>query len=186
MIIRCHIFGCLPSVPTLRSMALHTLFAFAKMLKLILSKPILLKNSSNFEWYLYHWSYIILFLPCRYLIINIADSVTENIIQHLGKVKVFLDSCFAQEGRALVHGNAGISRSAALVLGYLMQKYCLSYEYGYIYIHHLTQELISIGTKFLQWCIPPGATKEVLHKPKWRYNLSLLVLIHVMYYCNLN
>jgi len=64
----------------------------------------------------------------RYLVINIADTVTENIIQHFQKVKVFLDECFAFGGKALVHGNAGISRSAAVVLGFVMEKYKLSYE----------------------------------------------------------
>lgn len=67
--------------------------------------------------------------PLRYLVVNVKDSVTENIIQHFQKVKNFLDSCFSAEGKALVHGNAGISRSAAIVLGFLMQKYCLDYRY---------------------------------------------------------
>ena len=64
----------------------------------------------------------------RYLVINIADTVTENIIQHFQIVKVFLDECFSVGGKALVHGNAGISRSAAVVLGFIMEKYRLSYE----------------------------------------------------------
>ncbi|XP_046650342.1 serine/threonine/tyrosine-interacting protein B-like [Daphnia pulicaria] len=64
----------------------------------------------------------------QYLVVNVKDSVTENIIQHFQKVKNFLDSCFSAGGKALVHGNAGISRSAAIVLGFLMQKYCLDYR----------------------------------------------------------
>jgi len=72
--------------------------------------------------------YCIFQIVYRYLVINIADTVTENIIQHFQKVKVFLDECFAFGGKALVHGNAGISRSAAVVLGFVMEKYKLSYE----------------------------------------------------------
>ena len=71
---------------------------------------------------------ICVFFHTRYLVVNVKDSVTENIIQHFQKVKTFLDGCFSIGGKALVHGNAGISRSAAIVLGFLMQKYCLGYE----------------------------------------------------------
>lgn len=62
----------------------------------------------------------------RYLVLDIADSPTENIIQHFPTVREFVDSCLSSGGRVLVHGNAGISRSAALVLAYLMEKYGLS------------------------------------------------------------
>lgn len=62
----------------------------------------------------------------RYLVLNIADTATENIIQHFQKVKVFIDEGLNSGGQALVHGNAGISRSAALVLAYVMETYGLS------------------------------------------------------------
>lgn len=64
----------------------------------------------------------------KYLVLDIADSATENIIQHFPKVKKFLDDCWIAGGRALVHGNAGISRSAALVIAYIMEKYGLTYK----------------------------------------------------------
>ena len=57
---------------------------------------------------------------------NIADTATENIIQHFQKVKVFIDDGLNSGGQVLVHGNAGISRSAALVLAYVMETYGLS------------------------------------------------------------
>lgn len=57
---------------------------------------------------------------------NIADTATENIIQHFHKVRTFIDEALNSGGRVLVHGNAGISRSAALVLAFLMEKYGLS------------------------------------------------------------
>ncbi|XP_039293749.1 serine/threonine/tyrosine-interacting protein-like isoform X5 [Nilaparvata lugens] len=62
----------------------------------------------------------------RYLVLDIADSPMENIISHFGRVKMFIDDCLHNFGKCLVHGNAGISRSAAFVLGYLMQKYGLT------------------------------------------------------------
>ncbi|XP_012538997.1 serine/threonine/tyrosine-interacting protein isoform X2 [Monomorium pharaonis] len=57
----------------------------------------------------------------KYLVLEIADTMTENIIQHFKMVKVFIDEALNMGGRVLVHGNAGISRSAALVLAYVME-----------------------------------------------------------------
>ena len=57
---------------------------------------------------------------------DIADQATENIIQHFKKVKAFIDEALNSGGHVLVHGNAGISRSAALVLAYLMETYGLT------------------------------------------------------------
>lgn len=62
----------------------------------------------------------------KYLVLDIADSVTENIIQHFPKVRQFVDESLSNGGKTLIHGNAGISRSAALVLAYIMEKYGLS------------------------------------------------------------
>ncbi|KAG8226267.1 hypothetical protein J437_LFUL004824 [Ladona fulva] len=70
----------------------------------------------------------------KYLILDVADCVTENIIQHFAKVRDFIDECISSGGKALVHGNAGISRSAALVLGYIMEKYGLTYETAFAYV----------------------------------------------------
>lgn len=70
----------------------------------------------------------------RYLVIEIADSVTENIICHFPRVRDFLDECLRSDGRVLVHGNAGISRSAALVIAYIMEKYGMSYEKAFQYV----------------------------------------------------
>jgi len=54
------------------------------------------------------------------LTLDIADSPTQNIIQFFPKVKEFIDECLSNGGKVLVHGGAGISRSAALVIAYLM------------------------------------------------------------------
>ncbi|XP_034941620.1 serine/threonine/tyrosine-interacting protein-like isoform X2 [Chelonus insularis] len=62
----------------------------------------------------------------EYLVLNIADTATENIIQHFRTVKAFIDKGLHSGGRVLVHGNAGISRSAALVLAYVMETYSLT------------------------------------------------------------
>lgn len=57
-----------------------------------------------------------------YMVLDIADSPTQNIIQFFPRVTQFIDQCRAAGGRVLVHGNAGISRSAALVIAYVMGK----------------------------------------------------------------
>uniref|UniRef100_A0A8D8ZVC2 Serine/threonine/tyrosine-interacting protein B n=1 Tax=Cacopsylla melanoneura TaxID=428564 RepID=A0A8D8ZVC2_9HEMI len=61
-----------------------------------------------------------------YLILDIADSLNENIIHHFGTVFEFIEHCLRSGGRVLIHGNQGISRSATLVIAYVMQKYNLS------------------------------------------------------------
>ncbi|KAL0128123.1 hypothetical protein PUN28_003404 [Cardiocondyla obscurior] len=67
----------------------------------------------------------------KYLVLEIADTMTENIIQHFKTVKTFIDEALLSGGRVLVHGNAGISRSAALVLAYVMETYELSQMRAY-------------------------------------------------------
>ncbi|CAL7939756.1 serine/threonine/tyrosine-interacting protein [Xylocopa sonorina] len=67
----------------------------------------------------------------KYLVLNIADTQTENIIQHFQNVKAFIDDGLSSGGQVLVHGNAGISRSAALVLAYVMETYGLSQTRAY-------------------------------------------------------
>lgn len=67
----------------------------------------------------------------QYLVLDIADTATENIIQHFQRVKAFIDEGLNSGGQVLVHGNAGISRSAALVLAYVMETYGLSQTRAY-------------------------------------------------------
>lgn len=73
----------------------------------------------------------------RYLVLDIADTTSENIIQHFQQVKDFIDEGLNSGGKILVHGNAGISRSAALVLAYMMEKYNYTRSYVSIYFIYL-------------------------------------------------
>lgn len=68
-------------------------------------------------------------LKITYLTLNIADTVTENIIRYFPMVKQFVDDALQHNGKVLIHGNNGISRSATLVLAYVMEKYGLSCRY---------------------------------------------------------
>ncbi|KAL1131941.1 hypothetical protein AAG570_011552 [Ranatra chinensis] len=66
-----------------------------------------------------------------YLILEIADSCVENIIQHFNVVRDFINETLEKGEKVLVHGNTGVSRSAALVLAYIMEKYGLSVREAY-------------------------------------------------------
>lgn len=61
-----------------------------------------------------------------YLTLNIADNATENIIRFFPKVRQFIDEALSNNCKVLVHGNNGNSRSATLVLAYIMEKFGLS------------------------------------------------------------
>ncbi|CAH3122698.1 unnamed protein product [Porites lobata] len=70
----------------------------------------------------------------NYLVLDVADSLTENIITHFPKVKAFIDSCLNSGGKVLLHGNAGISRSAALMIAFIMETYGLTYREAFHYV----------------------------------------------------
>ncbi|KAK9886952.1 hypothetical protein WA026_019209 [Henosepilachna vigintioctopunctata] len=61
-----------------------------------------------------------------YLTLDIADSATENIIRFFPQVKKFIDGAIMNNQKVLVHGNNGTSRSATLVLAYIMEKFGLT------------------------------------------------------------
>ncbi|XP_034043303.1 serine/threonine/tyrosine-interacting protein isoform X2 [Thalassophryne amazonica] len=151
----------------------------------------------------------------RYLVLDIADNPVENIIRFFPMSKEFIDSClatggkdascslficfkcfvfkelilFLSSGKVLVHSNAGISRSAALVIAYLMETFGMKYrdafshvqerrfcinlnvgfvhqlqEYEAIYLAKLTIKMMSpmqLGRPFLQAGMP-GSRKRSL------------------------
>ncbi|CAI5645897.1 unnamed protein product [Oreochromis niloticus] len=70
----------------------------------------------------------------RYLVLDIADNPVENIIRFFPMTKEFIDGCLATEGKVLVHGNAGISRSAALVIAYLMETFGMKYREAFSHV----------------------------------------------------
>lgn len=70
----------------------------------------------------------------RYLVLDIADSTVENIIRHFPVTKEFIDGSLQTGGKVLVHGNAGISRSAAFVIAYIMETFGMKYRDAFTYV----------------------------------------------------
>ncbi|XP_014671752.1 PREDICTED: serine/threonine/tyrosine-interacting protein-like isoform X2 [Priapulus caudatus] len=101
----------------------------------------------------------------KYLVVDIADSPTDNIIQHFPKVKQFVDECLDNDGKALIHGNAGISRSAALVIAYIMERFGLTYKDALQYVQSK------------RFCINPndGFAKQLQeYEPIYRAKLTVV------------
>ena len=70
----------------------------------------------------------------NYLVLNLDDVQGENILDAVRTVHLFLSTCRllpGSEPRMLIHCHAGVSRSAAVVIGHLMLRDCLSYEEAY-------------------------------------------------------
>ncbi|MGH0180374.1 UNVERIFIED_CONTAM: hypothetical protein FKN15_004031 [Acipenser sinensis] len=128
----------------------------------------------------------------RYLVFDIADNPVENIIRYFPRMKEFIDGCLQNGGKVLVHGNAGISRSAALVIAYLMETFGVKYrdafshvqerrfcinpnvgfvhqlqEYEAIYLARLTIQMMSplqLGRSFSVQAGTAGSRKRTLEE----------------------
>jgi hypothetical protein len=71
----------------------------------------------------------VLFFPeFDYLLIDIGDAPWEDIKQYFPNIISFIDNCFDNGGKVLVHCVVGASRSAAAVTAYLMKKQGMRYD----------------------------------------------------------
>lgn len=69
-----------------------------------------------------HWVRLNMPESFTYLTIELADSPTQNIIPYFSQFSDYVDNLLNNGNKVLVHGNGGISRSAALVAAYIMRK----------------------------------------------------------------
>lgn len=63
--------------------------------------------------------------------IHIADMSRENIMEHFEDCIDFIESCLSDPNSTnsiLIHCFYGVSRSATIVIAYLMKKYSISYR----------------------------------------------------------
>jgi len=70
----------------------------------------------------------------KYLVITLADSCIEAIIPKIKETKEFIDKSLAAGGKVLVHCNDGMSRSASLVIAYIMQTYGMDFRSALHYV----------------------------------------------------
>eukprot|EP00775_Hariotina_reticulata_P013603 gene13603-13728_t len=59
----------------------------------------------------------------NYMNIQVQDIPSEDLVTYFPKCFEFIDRAIGGGGRALVHCAAGVSRSATIVLGYLMSRH---------------------------------------------------------------
>ncbi|CAD8160373.1 unnamed protein product [Paramecium octaurelia] len=74
----------------------------------------------------------------NHLIINIEDSEDENIIQYFEQTNQFIQENL-KKGNVLVHCMAGISRSATIVIAYLMWSQKRSYKDAYKHVDEMRE-----------------------------------------------
>mmetsp|Transcript_16898 Transcript_16898/g.36365 ORF Transcript_16898/g.36365 Transcript_16898/m.36365 type:complete len:211 (-) Transcript_16898:26-658(-) len=70
----------------------------------------------------------------HYEVLECQDNPFENIIRFFPSVKKLLDEVIGRGGRILVHGNAGLSRSAAFVVAYVMERFNLTSDQAHHYV----------------------------------------------------
>jgi atypical dual specificity phosphatase len=71
----------------------------------------------------------------KYLRVNIADMPDVPILEHFPSCNNFLDEAMdSSEGKALVHCQAGVSRSPSVVIAYLMYKNKLTLSEAYNFV----------------------------------------------------
>jgi len=70
----------------------------------------------------------------HYEILECRDNPFENVIRFFPSVKQLLDLVLGRGGRILVHGNAGMSRSAAFVVAYVMETFNLTSDLAHHYV----------------------------------------------------
>nr|AIC33777.1 dual specificity phosphatase [Puccinia cf. psidii AE-2014] len=67
----------------------------------------------------------------QYLTLDIRDATDQHLITIFPRFKEFIDIALAQNGKVLVHCGDGLSRSPALLTGYVMASYNLSSEVAF-------------------------------------------------------
>jgi protein-tyrosine phosphatase len=82
--------------------------------------------------------------------IPLADEHRENIIDHIENACSFIEKAKVQHGKCLVHCRRGISRSPAIVVGYLMRQCGYEYDEAVAYVQS-KRECVSLNIAFREF-----------------------------------
>ena len=69
-----------------------------------------------------------------YHIVNVEDSSFENLGWYFGQIVEWVDDAIKNGGKVFVHCMAGMSRSASLVIAYIMYSQSLSLDDAYKFV----------------------------------------------------
>lgn len=64
----------------------------------------------------------------KHLCLNILDLPETELSDYYIQAFPFIEDCVQSNGKVLIHCNAGVSRSAAILIAYLMKSQNLSYD----------------------------------------------------------
>lgn len=67
-------------------------------------------------------------ISIKHLCLHILDLPQTELSDYYTQAFNFIDQSISEEGKVLIHCNAGVSRSAAILIAYLMKSQNLSYE----------------------------------------------------------
>lgn len=70
----------------------------------------------------------------NHLYVELLDLPESNLISNLDQCFTFIDSAVQTGGCVFIHCNAGVSRSASVVIAYLMKKQGMSYQEAFLYL----------------------------------------------------
>lgn len=71
----------------------------------------------------------------KYKTIHAQDIPSEDLVSHFSQCFPFMDEAVSQGGGVLVHCVAGVSRSATVIIGYMMWKHKIGYDEAFKRIH---------------------------------------------------
>jgi predicted protein tyrosine phosphatase len=69
-----------------------------------------------------------------HMYIPVLDLPETNIISSLDQCFTFIDNAIQSGGCVFIHCNAGISRSASVVIAYLMRTECMNYQQAFLHL----------------------------------------------------
>lgn len=84
---------------------------------------------------------------------NIQDDGSDSILPHIVKAVEFIDSAKRAGGKALVHCRVGVSRSATLVIAYVMHEMDLSLADAYLLVRARRLNILIQPTILFMWTL---------------------------------